>query len=53
MIEMAIDTLIMLGVAGIAIFIILITINIVLFLKLRSDIPQKHASYSEHVTERA
>jgi hypothetical protein len=38
--EMVIGTIIMLIAAAIAIFLILIAINIVLFLKLRSIIPQ-------------
>jgi hypothetical protein len=41
MIEMVVATIIMLIVAAVAIFLILIDINIVLFLKLRSSIPQK------------
>jgi hypothetical protein len=41
MIEMVVATIIMLIVAAVAIFLILIAINIVLFLKLRSSIPQK------------
>jgi len=40
-------------VATIAIFLILIAINIALFLKLRSSIPQKPFSNSEHVTKHA
>jgi hypothetical protein len=49
MMEMVIGTIIMLVVAAIAIFLILIAINIVLFLLLRSNIPQKPFSNSEHV----
>jgi hypothetical protein len=41
MMEMVVATIIMLIVAAVAIFLILIAINIVLFLKLRSSIPQK------------
>ena len=52
MMEMVIGT-IMLIVAAIAIFLILIAINIVLFLKLRSSIPQKPFSNSENVTMHA
>jgi hypothetical protein len=48
---MVIGTIIMLIVAAIAIFLILIAINIVVFLKLRSGIPQKPFSNSEHVTK--
>jgi hypothetical protein len=51
MIQMVIGTIIMLIVAAIAIFLILIAINIVVFLKLRSGIPQKPFSNSEHVTK--
>jgi hypothetical protein len=53
MMEMMIGTIIMLIVAAIAIFLILMAINIALFLKLRSSIPQRPFSNSEHVTERA
>ena len=49
MMEMVIGTIILLIAAAIAIFLILIAINIVLFLKLRSAIPQKPFSNSEHV----
>jgi len=53
MMEMVIGTMIVLIVAAIAIFLVLIAINIALFLKLRSSIPQKPFSNSEHVREHA
>jgi hypothetical protein len=53
MMEMVIDTMIMLIAAAIAIFLILIAINFALFLKLRSAIPQKPFSNSEHVKRHA
>jgi hypothetical protein len=53
MIEMTIATITMLIVAVIAIFLILMAINIVLFLVLRSRIPQKPFSSSEHATKHA
>ena len=53
MMEIVIGTIIMLIIAAIAIFLILIAINIVLFLKLRSSIPQKPFSNSGHVTKHA
>jgi hypothetical protein len=53
MIEMVIGTTKLLIVAGLAIFLILIAINVVLLLKLRSRIPQKPFSNSEHVTKHA
>ena len=53
MTEMVIGTIMMVIVATIAIFLLLIAINIALFIKLRSSIPQKPFSDSEHVTEHA
>ena len=53
MMEMVIGTIMMVIVATIAIFLLLIAINIALFIKLRSSIPQKPFSDSEHVTEHA
>ena len=53
MMEIVIGTIMMVIVATIAIFLILIAINIALFLKLRSSIPQKPFSNSEHVTKHA
>jgi high-affinity Fe2+/Pb2+ permease len=53
MTEMVIGTIMMVIVAAIAAFLILIAINIALFLILRSSIPQKPFSDSEHVTEHA
>jgi len=53
MMEMVMGIIMMLIVAAIAIFLILIAINIMLFLKLRSRIPQKLFSNSEHVTKPA
>jgi len=53
MMEMVIGTMIVLIVAVIAIFLILIAINIALLLKLRSSIPQKHFSNSEHREDHA
>jgi hypothetical protein len=53
MMDMVIATIVVLIVAAIAIFLILIAINIVLFLKLRSSIPQKPFSNSEHETKHA
>jgi len=53
MMEMVIGTIRLLIVAGIAIFLILIAINIVLFLTLRSRIRQKSFSNSGHVTKHA
>ena len=41
MMEMVIGTIMMVIVATIAIFLLLIAINIALFIKLRSSIPQK------------
>jgi len=53
MMEMVIGTIMMVIVATIAIFLLLIALNIALFIKLRSSIPQKPFSDSEHVTEHA
>jgi hypothetical protein len=53
MMEMLIGIVIMLIAAAIAIFLILIAINIVLFLKLRSIIPQKVFLNSEQETKHA
>ena len=53
MMEMVIGTIMMVIVATIAIFLLLIAINIALFIKLRSSIAQKPFSDSEHVTEHA
>jgi len=53
MMEMVVGTIIMLIGAVIAIFLILIALNIALFFKLRSSIPQKLFSNSELVTKHA
>jgi hypothetical protein len=47
MVEMAIDAIVILFGAGVAIFLILIAINIALFVKLRSSIPQEPSPNSE------
>jgi hypothetical protein len=53
MMEMVIGTIIMLIAAAIAIFLILIAINVVLFLKLRSIIPQSSPQgHRPHATAR-
>jgi hypothetical protein len=49
MMEIVVGAMVMLGVAVIAVFLILVAINIALFLKLRSAIPQEPFSNSEHV----
>jgi hypothetical protein len=53
MVEMVIGTIIMLTVAALAIFLIVMAINIALFLKLRSSIPQKPFSDPEYATTHA
>jgi hypothetical protein len=49
MMEMVVGAIVMLIAAVIAMFLILVAINIALFLKLRSAIPQEPFSNSEHV----
>lgn len=51
MTEMVMGTIMMLIAAPVAIFLILIAINIALFLKLRSIIPQEAFLDSEDVTK--
>jgi len=50
MMEVVIGTILMLIAAAIAIFLFLTAINIVLFVKLRSAIPQEPVWHAEHVT---
>ena len=49
MMGMVVGAMVMLIAAVIAMFLILVAINIALFLKLRSAIPQEPLSNSEHV----
>ena len=49
MIEIVVGAMVMLIAAVIAVFLILMAINVALFLKLRSAIPQEPFSNSEHV----
>lgn len=53
MVEMVIGTIVVLAVAAVAIFLIVMAINIVLLLELRSRIPQEPFSNSEHATKHA
>jgi hypothetical protein len=50
MMEMVVGALLVIIAATTAMFLILIAVNIVLFLTLKSNIPQKAFSNSEHAT---
>jgi hypothetical protein len=47
MMDMVIDALMLLGVATVAVFLILMAVDVALFLKLRSSIPQQPIADSE------
>jgi hypothetical protein len=49
MMEIAVGAIVVLIATATAVFLILVAVNIALFLKLRSAIPQRPPSYSERV----
>lgn len=53
MVEMVVGAIIMLIVAVMAIFLVLLAVNTVLFFILRARIPQEPLANSEHVTKHA